>query len=250
MKNTELELAPVQPLAVGEPDGALSLESAFRAVVDGTIKAEHVAVMKELLAMDAERKFNSAFVALQADLPTIVATTVIPNRGKYERFEDIMRVVGPLLTKHGFTVSFSQDCKENRIIETCTLSHAAGHSRPNSFAVRPSPPQVSKTGVTDPLAMSDCKAATTAKRNALCNALNIVIRQDILNEEADAAIEGDPNAKVSPEQAEELERRVKLTNSNVPAFLRFAAADKFSEIAANKYSEMDAMLRRKEQAGR
>lgn len=243
MNNTELETIQAQPLAVNEPAGALSLESAFRAVVDGTIKAEHVAVMKELLAMDAERKFNSAFVSLQADLPTIVATTVITNRGKYERFEDIMRVVGPLLTKHGFTVSFSQDFKENRIVETCTLSHAAGHSRPNSFAVR--------AGKADSDTQADCKASTTAKRNALCNALNIVIRQDVLlNEDADASIEGNPNAFLTPDQAFEIERRVKETNSIVPAFLRFAGAATFKEIPANKYAELDSMLRRKETQGR
>lgn len=229
-------------VATIEPAGALSLESAFRAVVAGTIKQEHVSVMKELLAMDAERKFNAAFVSLQADLPTIVATTVITNRGKYEKFEDIMRVVGPLLTKHGFTVSFSQDCKDNRIIETCTLSHAAGHSRPNSFAVR--------AGKADSDTQADCKASTTAKRNALCNALNIVIRQDVINEENDAGIEGDPNAFLTPEQAFEIERRAQEIHANIPALLKFAQATSFNTIPANKYAELDSMLRRKEQAGR
>lgn len=229
-------------IATIEPPGALSLQNAFRAVVDGTIKPEHVAVMKDLLAMDAERQFNSAFVALQSELPTIVAKTPIKNRGKYERFEDIMQVVSPLLTKHGFTVSFSQSFADKRIIETCTLSHAAGHSRPNSFAVR--------SGPADSETQSDCKASTTAKRNALCNALNIVIRQDALNEENDAGIEGDPDLKITPEQAFELERRVNETNSNHGAFLRFACAASFREIPANKYVELDAMLRRKEQAGR
>lgn len=245
MKNQQLEIvaADDKAIATRQPDG-MSLESAFKAVVDGTIKAEHVAVMKELLAMDAERKFNAAFVALQADLPTIVATSVITNRGKYERFEDIMRVVGPLLTKHGFTVSFSQDFKENRIVETCTLSHAAGHSRANSFAVRAG-------GRSDSETQADCKASTTAKRNALCNALNIVIRQDVfLNEDADATIEGDPNAFLSDEQAFEVERRVKETNSNVPAFLKFCGAKSFAEIPANKYREIDDLLRRKEQSGK
>ena len=237
--STEIELRPVE----STPSGALSLENAFRAVVDGTIKAEHVAVMKELLAMDAERKFNAAFVSLQADLPVIVAKTPIPNRGNYEKFEDIMQVIAPLLTRHGFTVAFSQDFKENRILETCTLSHAAGHSRANSFAVR--------TARADSDTQSDCKAATTAKRNALCNALNIVIRQDCMaSEESDARIEGDPNAFLTPDQAFEVERRVKETNSNVVAFLRFAAAATFAQIPASKYAELDSLLRRKESAGR
>lgn len=219
----------------------LSIEQAFQAVVAGTIKAEHVAVMRELLAMDAERKFNAAFVSLQADLPTIVATTVIQNRGKYERFEDIMRVVGPILTKHGFTVSFSQDFKENRIVETCTLRHTAGHSHPNSFAVRAG-------GKSDSDTQADCKASTTAKRNAFCNALNIVIRQDVLNEEHDAGIEGDPNSKITPEEADALSKRVLATKSNIPAFLKFCGAECFSEITRSRYAEADAQLRRKERA--
>ncbi len=236
----ELELAQARSVAVQEPEQGLSISQAFQAVTSGTVKAEHIAVMKELLAMDAERKFNSAFVSLQSDMPALVATSVIPNRGKYERFEDIMRQIGPLLTRHGFTVSFSQDFKENRILEICTLSHAAGHSRNNSFAVRAG-------GRADSDTQADCKASTTAKRNALCNALNIVIRQDCLTAEEDAAIEG---AFVTEEIAFELERRVKETNSDVASFLKFAGAKKFSEISESRYDELDAMLTRKAKAQR
>lgn len=240
MKGTELELAASRDVATREPDAGLSIEQAFQAVTSGALKAEHITVMKELLAMDAERKFNSAFVSLQSDMPVIVATSIIPNRGKYERFEDIMSKIGPLLTKHGFTVSFSQDFKENRILETCTLSHAAGHSRSNSFAVRAG-------GRADSDTQADCKASTTAKRNALCNALNIVIRQDCMTEEHDAAIIG---GNMSEDQADELERRVKETNSDVAAFLRFAGAKTFAEIPANRYDDLDKMLSRKEKTQR
>lgn len=238
-QTTELELASSRAVAVRD-DAGLSIEQAFQAVTSGTVKAEHIAVMKELLAMDAERKFNAAFVALQADMPVIVASSVIPNRGKYERFEDIMSKISPLLTRHGFTVSFSQDFKENRILEICTLSHAAGHSRSNSFAVRAG-------GRADSDTQADCKASTTAKRNALCNALNIVIRQDCMTEEHDASIIG---GNVTEDQADELERRVKETNSDVAAFLKFAGAKKFSEIPASRYDDLDALLAKKERLQR
>ena len=235
MKNNELTVIEPQPVS-------LSIEDAFRAVVEKQINPEGIAVMKELLAMSAEKQFASAFVKLQSDLPTIVATSVIPNRGKYEKFEDIMNVIGPILTKHGFSVTFSMDFKENRILETCHLTHSGGHTRSNSFAVR--------SGKADSDTQADCKAATTAKRNALCNALNIVIRQDVLNEENDAAMEGDPFEFVTKEQAEELERRVNETNSNKAAFLQFAKAPRFAEIQANRYPDLDALLQRKEKAGR
>lgn len=249
---TKQELALSTPatggaLEVSRPDP--SVGQMLQSVIDKGVTAENVAAVGEIVklyervqARDAEREFTIAFNALQTDMPTITAKSVIPNRGKYEKFEDLMIVVGPLLTKHGFTVSFSMDFKENRILETCHLKHIGGHSQSNSFAVR--------SGRADSDTQADCKAATTAKRNALCNALNIVIRQDVLNEEHDASMEGDPNAKVTKEQADELERRAQETNSNIPAFLAFTKSKKFADIPANRYDELDAMLARKEKSGR
>lgn len=238
-------LVPVsqQPLVRPSP----SVGDMLQAMIEKGVTSENVAALEAMVKLhermqerDAEKAFTSAFVALQSELPTIVASTPIPNRGKYERFEDVMRVVGPLLQKHGFSVSFSMDFKENRVLETCHLKHVAGHSQSNTFAVRTG-------GKADSETQADCKAATTAKRNALLNALNIVIRQDCLSSEDDAAIEGGP---ITPEQADELERRVALTNSNREAFLRVAGAKSFKEIPSGKYVILDDLLHRKESRGK
>ena len=241
----DLAVAVSAPNEVAAPSHAgISIEAAFAAASSKSIDKESLAVMERLIAIDAERKFNMAFVAMQAEMPVIVATSLIPNRGKYERFEDILRKVSPIMARHGFCVSFSQDVSADRIIETCKLMHSGGHSQSNSFAVRAG-------GRADSDTQADCKASTTAKRNAFCNALNIVIAQDVFaTEENDATVIGDPNHFVTPEQADELERRVKETNSNVPAFLKFAAASTFGTILASKYDELDASLRRKESQGR
>jgi hypothetical protein len=219
------------------------LESAYKAVVDGNLDAEKLAVLKDLLAMNAQRQFAIAFNELQRDMPILTATTVIPNRGKYLRFEDCIRQIGPLLSRHGFSVSFDQDWKEGRAVVTIHLLHIGGHKEKTSYAVR-------SGGRSDSETQADQKASTTAKRNALCLALNVTIQQDCLNEENDAGIEGDPNAKVTPEQAEELEHRAKMVNAVIPALLKFARADSFKNIPANKFDELSAMLRRKEKAGR
>jgi len=250
-KNSDLQpplavMAP-EPNSVGQPQP--NVAEMLQSVIRGGVTTENAAALEKLVGLyermqdrDAEKAFNTAFVNLQAEMPVIVAKSIIPNRGKYQKFEDIMDEIAPLLKKHGFSVSFTMDTKENRILETCHLRHVSGHSQSNSFAVR--------TRKADSDTQADCMAATTAKRNALCNALNIVIRQDCLNEENDAGIEGDPNSKISSAQADELERRVKMSDSNVAAFLKFAGAEKFSEIPAFKYDMLDAMLKRKEQQGR
>lgn len=224
-----------------QDDGQITIRQAFDAAATKQLDEKSLAVMEKLLAMDAERRFTLAFAALQKELPTITATTVIQNRGKYEKFEDIMKVVGPILTRHGFTMSFSNDYKDGRVIETCHLSFG-GHTRSNAFGVR--------VGRGDDDTQKDLKAATTAKRLALCNALNIVITQDIQTTENDASIEGDPNAKVTQKQADELYDRAKLVNADITALLKYAKVAKFSEIPARLYTELDQLLSRKERAGK
>ncbi len=234
-ESTDLVLTPESQLAIAPNP----IEQILRAAVDKGVTQENVAVIERLTdlyerlqAKDAEKRFAAAFVALQNELPVIVASTPIPNRGKYERFEDVMRVIQPLLVKHGFAVSFTMDFKEGRILETCHLKHVDGHSQSNSFAVR--------TGKADSDTQADCKAATTAKRNALLNCFNIVIRQDALqNEEGDATLEGDP---ITWEQAEYLREQVKETRSDEAAFLRFAGAAKYEDIPASRYDRLAAAL--------
>jgi len=225
-------------LAVRDP----SPSTMMQAVIEKGITAENVTVLEKLIELhermqvrEAEKAFNADFVALQGELPIIVASTPIPNRGKYERFEDVMRVVGPLLVRHGFTVSFSMDVKDNRILETCTLKHTGGHSQSNSFAVR--------TGKADSDTQADCKAATTAKRNALLNCLNIVIRQDVFqDEENNAEMVG---TAISFEQAAYLKEQVKETGSDEEAFLRFAGAAKYEDIGSARYDSLVALLQKK-----
>ena len=237
-KTQPMELEPVRQ----QP----TVADMLKAVVDRGVTTENVSAVSEMVKLyermqdkEAEKAFASAFVALQSEMPVIVATSVIPNRGKYERFEDVMRVVGPLLIKNGFAVSFEQFADDKRIRVTCHLRHVQGHATATSFAVR-------LGGRADSDTQADCKASTTAKRNALLQALNIVIRQDCLSdEEGDARLEG---VNISDEQSFELERRVKETNSDVGAFLKFAGARSFKEILASRYDDLDAMLSRKEKA--
>lgn len=222
---------PTEALQLAEMP-QVPVASLLQTIIDKGATAESVGIVERLVNLhekmeqkNAEKAFAAAFVRLQADLPVIVAHTLIPNRGKYERFEDLMARVGPLLVGHGFSVAFSQDVRENRILETCHLSHIAGVTKSNTFAVR--------TGKADTDTQADCKAATTAKRNAFCNALNLVIRQDVLSgEEGDAALEGE---FITAEQVEYLKEQVKETASNEAAFLRMAGADKFEEICNGSY---------------
>jgi hypothetical protein len=244
---TQLIIAAQMPLATqpAMSPQVPSVGAMLSAVIDKGVTAENVGALEKLVELyermeqrNAEKQFAEAFVKLQGELPVIVAETVIANRGKYARFEDVMHQISPVLVRNGFTVSFSMDFRDGRILETCTLAHVGGHSRANSFAVR--------TGKADSDTQADCKAATTAKRNALLNCLNIVVRQDALqSEEEDASLEG---AFISVAQVCFLRELVAQTKSDIVAFLAFAGAAKFEEIPTSRYDRLVAALRRKASA--
>lgn len=220
----------------------------LQACIDRGVTGDNVVALEKMVGLyermeiqRAEREFAKAFVGLQGEMPKVQATKAVPNndggvRFRFAPFEDLMAQVGPMLQRHGFTVSFSSRVDASRIISTCTLQHIGGHKRSNDFAVRigSGPPKASE-------AQADGAAATYAKRFALTEALNIIV----CHLDNDARLEG---GTVTEQQAEELARRVRETNSNRTAFLKLANAKEFKDIPAGKYEVLDDLLSRKERA--
>jgi len=171
-----------------------------RMVEAGQLTQESVSVVKELVSLkehmedrQAERDFAAAFVDLQAELGSFKATKAVPDkqgntRYTYAPYEQIMAVVQPLLRKFGFSISFSTDISEGRVVQTCTLQHQSGHHREFKSYVRTGsgPYGASET-------QADGAAMTYGKRYALCNALNITIEHD-----RDAPHENPPPAPTAP----------------------------------------------------
>ena len=219
----------------------------IRAVIDKGLTAEGVNVIERLVALqehindkDAEKQFAVAFAALQGELGTFNATREVPDkhggvRYTYLPYEEIMRSVRPLAEKHGISISFSTDIRETRIVQTCTLTHAAGHHRDYLAFVRAG---AGPYGATE--TQADGAAMTYAKRYALCNALNIVVERD--TDGANARNEGTP---ITFEQVQYLKEQVKETGSNEAAFLKFAGAKTYKEIGSARYDSLVRELAKK-----
>lgn len=239
MQNQELKM---NELAINQPP-QLSTLALIGRIADSGITPQTIEVMERMLAMrereeakESAKAFSDSLSAFQGDMPELVAQTEIKNRGKYERFEDIMHIARPLLVKHGFSVSFRQETSGDRITAICKLSHRAGHSVENSFSVR-----VGSKG--DTPTQSDCMASTTSKRNALIQALNIIIRQDCIDDENDARNIG---GFISEEKAIELSTRVQKCGADPAKFLAFAKADSFETIGEAILPQLEKLLAAKE----
>lgn len=223
----------------------------LQAVIDKGITQDNVGALEKLVGLyermqqkDAEKDFAEAFVRLQSQIPTIeghraVTTKTGELKFRYANFNDIDEIVKPICLRNGFTYAFRETGIDGgRITVTMTLQHSGGHHReiPCTVRVGSGPP-----GATE--SQADMSGHAYAQRGAL--EAGLALR--IVGAREDAGI---TTGVITEEQADELERRVKETNSDVGSFLRFAGSKTFKEIAASRYDELDALLARKEKTQR
>lgn len=242
---TDIIQAQATPSQLQTYNGANPIGGLLNTIVSGGVTAENVAAMKELVGLyermedrGAKQAFTAAMTALQAELPKVVAKSIIPNndggvRSTFANYQTIMDAVEPFLTKHGFSVSFTIRFDGPRLFSVCKLTHAQGHSETNEFGVRigSGPPKASE-------AQADGAARSYARRGALCDALNIVVDHD-----DDARAYG---AQITPEQAKTLRERALACGADEKRLLTFAGAEKYEDIRATKFAAVDEVLRKKE----
>lgn len=106
--------------------------------------AERLIAMQERAeARDAEKAFNAAFRKVSAELPTIKKNGAVHESqakgGKlmyrHSLFEDIHKVVMPVLLRHGFTLHFETESTPVSATAVTVLTHDAGHARRTSYTV-------------------------------------------------------------------------------------------------------------------
>ncbi len=233
MKSTKTDDALT--LAHAEPSAGQMLQ----ALIDRGDPEKNIGVLERLIALkersdakQAEREFAVAFHALQQETLGVEAGDMVPDKNGNPRYffasyERIMAQVGPLLLKHGFSVSYDSEFKDNRMVMRCTLTHVSGHAKTSTQFMRVG----SVYGAND--AQNDGATATMARRYALCACLNIVIQRDL--DGADARNEGGP---VTAEQAQTLREMVQEARADEAKFLKYAGAASYEEIGSARYQEL------------
>lgn len=231
-----------------------SVGAMLQSFIQAGITSENVSAFETLCNLkermedrQASKDFAEALVDLQGETCRIPATKPVYGkdgsvRYNFAPYEEIMEKTQPLITKHGFSITFDTEIGEGRLTSICTLTHRSGHIRQNRFAVKFSTPPGSSE------AQGDMSTKSYAKRGALCDALNIVIDKD-----DDGQGIGDNGksigAYVTDDQAATLRELCEATNADKPAFLRFAGGAKsFEEVAADRYDELLKILKKKEAA--
>ena len=126
------------PARIEEPAnmGASLMDVISKAARDPSVdidKMERLIAMRErLLAQEAEMAFNVAMNAAQAEMRPIAANASNPQtRSRYATFDKLDRVLRPIYTEKGFSLSFDEgeSPKPDHVRVLCYVSHVGGHTR-------------------------------------------------------------------------------------------------------------------------
>lgn len=230
--------------------GIISADTSIIAVISRAAADPNtdVAKLEKLLGMyeraqdrSARLAYEAAFAAMTPHLPTIDERGGIKDKaGKvqstYALWEDINDAIAPVLTKHGFTLSFRPGADGDKITVTAILSHVDGHSERSTMAL--------------PLDMSGSKNAvqgvgsTTSygKRYLAINMLNITSRAP-----QDRDRDGQ-SAVISEDQVSQLRDLIIATGSDPVRFNGFMRVQRLEDIPASRFEAALTALNRKGQA--
>lgn len=96
-------------------------------------KMERLLQMQErIMEREAIRSFNEAMRAAQAAMPQVVADADNDQtRSRYARYETVSAAVQPIITEHGFSLSFGEEDspKPNHLRIVCDVAHVGGYTK-------------------------------------------------------------------------------------------------------------------------
>ena len=106
------------------------------------------ALQDKALARDAEIDFNLAMNAVQSELGRIAPDLNNPQtKSRYASYAALDKVLRPLYTKHGFSLSFdSGESPADTVIAYCFVSHRSGHTRKYQSPAMPADGKGAKGG--------------------------------------------------------------------------------------------------------
>jgi hypothetical protein len=138
---------------------------------------ELFSLRQKIVEEQARKEFYEALRRVQEQLPGIPRTRMVTNqngtvRYRYATFDDILRVVKPILTQNGFSFSFKTRTEGSTVYVRCELYHEGGHIESCEVAL----PILSSPGMNP--AQAAGAVLTYAKRYSLSMLLGISAEED------------------------------------------------------------------------
>lgn len=218
-------------------EAASLMEVISRAAADPNTDVEKLERLMAMYERINDRSAKAAYFAalseMQDELPSIGerGEIKIGNASqKYALWEDINKAIKPILTKHGFALSFRTGQQDTKIAVTGVLSHRAGHSEETTIHL-PSDTSGSKNAV-----QAVGSSTSYGKRYTTAALLNLTSG----GEDDDGKLAG--GGFVTADQAQTLRELITRTKANIEGFCKHFKIEAVPELPASKYKTAVEML--------
>lgn len=198
-------------------------------------------VQKQWMAQQAKTAFDSAMTECQAEMPKVLKDAENPHtRSRFARLETVLAICSPVITKHGFSLSFgTTDCtlpNHARII--CDIRHKAGHTE--RFQADIPLDGIGSQG--NKSAMNACQATGSTYSYGRRYLMLLAFNLHVTGEDNDGAGAG---AAITEAQVKQLQNLLADTNSDTDKFLEWAKVGTLAEMPTKMFASAVALIEKK-----
>ena len=221
--------------------GSSLIDIISRASTDPNVdidKMDRLLQMHErIVASEAKTSFQRALADMQPDLPVISERGAIKNKAggiqsRYALWEDIVSVISPILSQHGFAITFRTANAEKLVTVTGVLSHRDGHRE--------------ETTLTLPIDASDFRnvvqsigsSVSYGKRYTASALLNLRTGE-VDNDGASV------RPYITDTQVADLEALISEVKADRARFMDFLGVASLADIFADRYAEVVKLVEQK-----
>ena len=237
-------VAKKQDLTPAPSEAATILSIIDRAARDESVdidKMERLLAMQErVIEREAKKDFDDAMRAAQQEIPQIYRSSVNSHtKSRYATLEAINEAINPVITEHGFSMTFGTDESplENHYRVTCDVSHNGGYSR-SYHADVPSDTAGAK-GTANKSATQGFGSTMSYGRRYLTL---LIFNVALTNEDNDGNRQSE---FITQEQQAYLANLAKEVGANVEAFFGIGGISSWAEMPAKEFKSAKAMLNKK-----
>ncbi len=232
-----------QPAPPAMTESAAIIQVIERAALNPNVdidKMERLLQMQErIMERNSKAAYDAAFSAMQPELPEIAERGGIKDRSgriqsKYALWEDINEAIKPVLSKHGFGISFRTGQSDGKIVVTGVLSHRDGHREETTMEL-PTDTSGSKNAV-----QAVGSSTSYGKRYTAQALLNLTSRgEDDDGKAAGAA----PVDTITEAQSSVIRELVEKANLATESFCKRWDIEAIPDVPASKFNEVVRSLR-------
>lgn len=172
---------------------------------DVSVARELLEMQKDFMKHQAIINYNNDFALMSKEIP-VIARSKKAHTTSYAPLEDIVSVVQPILSKYGFSISFTTEQQGlEAVTVNCILQHKDGHSTSTALML---PTKAVNNSMN---AMQAIGAAISyGKRYTICGILNIATAQD--DDNNGFAVNAKAEASKKPMSDARLEKAIEQVN--------------------------------------